>query len=207
VVVRLAAGSSRTVVEVETSEGLIGLGEAASYAAADIINRAIAPKLIGRDPIDIAGAELLCLPSWRGVSTSIDFGLIRAFAAVETALWDIRGKAWSRPLYDLLGGAVRKDIPFTDYFGFRERNGNVGGEKNAGSRRRLLRDAEGKFWHHLFRGKIRDSRPGPEHRHDAKAARGAGTLGHAADRRQHGLFGDGGNPHRSRNRGARHQKF
>src|SRR6516165_7128716 len=86
-------GSSRTVVEVETDEGLTGIGEAASYTAVDLINRAIAPRLIGRDPIDIAGAELLCLPSWKGVASSIDFGLIRAFAAVETALWDIRGKA------------------------------------------------------------------------------------------------------------------
>jgi glucarate dehydratase len=121
-------GSSRTVVEVETDEGITGIGEAASYTAVDIINRAIAPRLVGRDPIDIAGAELLCLPSWKGVASSIDFGLIRAFAAVETALWDIRGKAWNRPLYDLLGGAVRKDILFTDYFGFRERNGDIGGE-------------------------------------------------------------------------------
>src|SRR6185295_19249081 len=72
-------GSSRTVVEVETDEGLVGLGEAASYHAVAIIEKAMAPKLVGRDPIDIAGAELLCLPSWRGVTSTTDFASIRAF--------------------------------------------------------------------------------------------------------------------------------
>jgi glucarate dehydratase len=121
-------GSSRCIVEVETDDGIVGLGEAASWTACDIVNKRFAPKLIGRDPIDINGAELACLPSWRGVSSSTDFGSIRAFAAIETALWDIRGKAWNRPLYDLLGGAVRKDIAFADYFGFRQKKGKVGGE-------------------------------------------------------------------------------
>ncbi|SEE38705.1 glucarate dehydratase [Rhizobiales bacterium GAS188] len=121
-------GSSRTVVEVETDEGLVGLGEAASYTACETIEKRFAPILVGRDAFDIAGAELACLPSWRGVSSSTDFGAIRAFAAIEMALWDIRGKAWNRPLYDLLGGAVRKEITFTDYFGFRQKNGGVGGE-------------------------------------------------------------------------------
>ena len=122
------AGFSKTIVEVETDDGLIGLGEGPSPATAALIDVAIAPRLIGRDPIDINGCEQVCLPSWRGVSTSIDFSMIRAFGAVEMALWDLRGKAWNRPLYELLGGAVRKDIPFTDYFGFRERTATRGGE-------------------------------------------------------------------------------
>lgn len=122
------AGFSKTIVEVETSDGIIGIGEGPSHDTAALINAAIAPRMIGRDPIDIAGAELACLPSWRGVTTTIDFGLIRAFGAVEMALWDIRGKLWAAPLHVLLGGAVRKDIAFTDYFGFRGRAGGVGGE-------------------------------------------------------------------------------
>jgi glucarate dehydratase len=122
------AGFSKTIVEVETDNGLVGLGEGPSHTNAALITTSFAPRLIGRDPIDIAGAEHLCLPSWRGVSTSIDFGAIRAFAAIEMALWDLRGKAWRQPLYNLLGGAVRTEIPFADYFGFRQAAGKIGGE-------------------------------------------------------------------------------
>ena len=122
------AGFSKTIVEIETDEGITGLGEGPSPANAALIEKSIAPRLIGRDPIDIAGAERVCLPSWRGVSTTIDFSAIRAFAAIDMALWDIRGKVWNQPLHVLLGGAVRHDIPFTDYFGFRERLNGKGGE-------------------------------------------------------------------------------
>jgi glucarate dehydratase len=109
-------GFSVTIVEVETEGGLIGLGEAPSPAAARIIQDVIAPALIGHDAIDIAGAEFKCLPFWAGVQSINDQARITAFGAVEMALWDLRGKAWNQPLYQLLGGAVRKDIPFTDYF-------------------------------------------------------------------------------------------
>jgi glucarate dehydratase len=122
------AGFSKTIVEVETDEGLTGIGEAPSFANAQTIQSALAPCLIGRDPIDIAGAELVCLPSWHGISNNIDYGLVRAFGGIEMALWDLRGKLWNRPLYDLLGGAVRKNIPVTDYFSFREHGGEHGGE-------------------------------------------------------------------------------
>ena len=56
---------------------------------------------------------------------------VTAFGAIEIALWDIRGKVFDQPLYKLLGGAVRKDIPFTEYFSFRPRSGSVGGEMTA----------------------------------------------------------------------------
>jgi glucarate dehydratase len=122
------AGFSKTIVEVATDQGLVGLGEGPSHANAALITSTFAPRLIGCDAFDIAAAERLCLPSWRGVSTSIDFATIRAFGAIEMALWDLRGKAWGLPLSTLLGGAVRDQIPFTDYFGFREAAGRTGGE-------------------------------------------------------------------------------
>jgi len=123
------AGFSKTIVEVETDEGIVGLGEGPSPANVPTIEKVFAPRLLGRDPIDIAGAELLCLPSWGGVGTAdVDLASIRAFGAVEMALWDIRGKAWGKPLYELLGGAFRKGITFTDYFAFREQRDGIGGE-------------------------------------------------------------------------------
>src|SRR5689334_12791724 len=122
-------GFSKTIVEVETSDGIVGLGEGPSPANAITIDKGFAPRLIGRDPFDIQGAEEACLPSWRGVGTTdIDLAAIRAFGAVEMALWDIRGKAWGKPLYMLLGGAHSKLIAFTDYFAFREAKNGAGGE-------------------------------------------------------------------------------
>ena len=70
------------------------------------------------------------MPPWQIVQNTDDSSVVKAFGAVEIALWDIRGKAWSEPLYRLLGGAVRKDIPFTEYFGFR-RDGEMTPEEVA----------------------------------------------------------------------------
>jgi glucarate dehydratase len=122
-------GFSQTIVEVETEDGLVGLGEAPTPAAAAIIRDALAPALIGRDAFDIAGAEYVCLPYWTGVQSINERTRIMAFGAIEMALWDLRGKAWGQPLYQLLGGAVRKEIPFTDYFSLRGDGASVRGEK------------------------------------------------------------------------------
>ena len=155
------AGFSKTIVEVETSDGIVGLGEAPSPASAALIDKAITPKLIGRDPFDIAGAELQCLPSWRGVSATIDFAMIRAFGAVEMALWDIRGKAWGVPLYTLLGGAVRKEIPFTGYFGFREARGKMGGEATPEAVVDYCLDQRERHGTTFFEGKFSTVNPAP----------------------------------------------
>ncbi len=121
-------GFSPTIVEVETEDGLVGLGEAPTPAAAKIIADQLTLNLIGRDAFDIAGAEHASLPYWTGVQSINDRTRIMAFGAIEMALWDLRGKAWNQPLYQLLGGAVRKNIPFTDYFSLRG-DGAVRGEK------------------------------------------------------------------------------
>lgn len=112
-------GFSKTIVEVETDQGPIGLGEAPSAADARLIGEAVAPRLVGHDAFDIAGAEALCLPETRTSVLTDGPTLIRAFGAVEIALWDLRGKAWEQPLHRLLGGAVRREIAFTDYFAYR----------------------------------------------------------------------------------------
>ena len=122
-------GFSPTIVQVETEDGIVGLGEAPSSAAATVINDILAERLVGRDAFDIAGAEHVCLPYWTGVQSINDPTRIMAFGAIEMAFWDIRGKAWNQPLYQLLGGAVRKDIPFTDYFSLRGDGPFVKGER------------------------------------------------------------------------------
>jgi glucarate dehydratase len=54
------------------------------------------------------------------VQNTDDSSVVKAFGAIEIALLDLRGKVACEPLYRLLGGAVRKEILFTEYFGFRE---------------------------------------------------------------------------------------
>ncbi|MES0200409.1 mandelate racemase/muconate lactonizing enzyme family protein [Mesorhizobium sp. M0011] len=111
-------GTSKTIVEVFTDEGLTGLGEAPSTDAVDLIS-AMGEALKGKDPIDIAACERVCVPPWQIVQNTDDARVVKAFGAIEIALWDLRGKAWNEPLCNLLGGKVRDQIPFTEYFGFR----------------------------------------------------------------------------------------
>ncbi|MBC2705246.1 mandelate racemase/muconate lactonizing enzyme family protein [Desulfobacula sp.] len=126
--VGLYPGTSKVIIEIETDEGIIGLGEAPSWDCAHVINKDIGPRLIGHDPLDIIGCEMKCVPEWVVVQNTDDASVVKAFGGIEIALWDIRGKAWNQPLYKLLGGAVRKEIPFTEYFGFRVEKNGVGGE-------------------------------------------------------------------------------
>lgn len=120
-------GTSKIIVEVETDQGLTGLGEAPSTDCLAHI-QAMAERLVGRDPLDIAACEALCVPPWQIVQNTDDAGPVKAFGGIEIALWDLRGKLWEQPLYQLLGGAVRKTIPFTEYFSFRPEIAGKGGE-------------------------------------------------------------------------------
>jgi glucarate dehydratase len=114
----LYPGTSKLIIEVETDSGILGLGEAPSTSlTANVLE--MAERLIGLDPIDIAACEERCVPPWQIVQNTDDSAAVKAFGSIELALWDIRGKAWNAPLFQLLGGAVRRDIPFTEYFGFR----------------------------------------------------------------------------------------
>jgi glucarate dehydratase len=114
-----AHGYSKTIVEVTTDEGIVGLGEAPSPSQAALIESELAPNLEGLDPFDIATAEQSAMPELRSALNFMDSSLARAFGGVEIALWDIKAKALGVPLYQLLGGAVRRDIPFTEFFGYR----------------------------------------------------------------------------------------
>ncbi len=124
-------GDTKVVIEVSTDEGLIGLGEAPSPDCAAVINDRLGPALVGRDPIDIQSCERACVPDMQVMPNTGDSSLLRSFGGIEIALWDIRGKAFGLPLYMLLGGAARKQIPFAEYFAFRQEKGAIGGERTA----------------------------------------------------------------------------
>jgi glucarate dehydratase len=111
----LSFGHTRTIVEVRTREGLVGLGEAPTDKAAPLITHRFADKLKGHSAIATTEARLACLGAHR------DFGYLAdplgemAFAAIDIALWDLKAKLAGVPLYILLGGAVRPQAPFVAY--------------------------------------------------------------------------------------------
>jgi glucarate dehydratase len=113
------AGFSRTIVEIEVSDGAVGLGESPSPFDAQLINTVFAPLLIGADPYDRADCERRCLPGTRELATITDFSSLHAFTGIEIALWDVVGKLEGRSVSSLLGGRVRDAASFTEYFAFR----------------------------------------------------------------------------------------
>src|SRR5581483_5681643 len=101
-------------VRIHSSEGISGIGEASPMqggaASLGIINRDMAPALIGADPLDHAVLQDRLLH--RLVKLGPEGALTGALAAIDIALWDLKGKALGQPIYKLLGGAWRTELPF-----------------------------------------------------------------------------------------------
>src|SRR5580704_13368610 len=101
-------------VRVRGSDGLFGIGEASpmlgGLASLGIIARDIAPALIGADPLD--HAVLLDTALHRLVKLGPEGALTGALAAIDIALWDLKGQLLGQPIYKLLGGAWRTELPF-----------------------------------------------------------------------------------------------
>lgn len=102
-------------VRIHTDEGLSGVGEAGlAYdlghsAAANMIKEFAEELLIGRDPFQTEDLWNLML---RGSFWGLGGGPIiySAMSAIDTALWDIKGKALGLPVYQLLGGKVNDKL-------------------------------------------------------------------------------------------------
>lgn len=97
-------------VHVHTDAGIIGLGE--TFYAPSTVQAAIhdhfGPLLIGRDPFAVERhwESMFRLSDHAGYGGAE----MRAISALDMALWDIKGQAAGLPVYELLGGAVRKKI-------------------------------------------------------------------------------------------------
>ncbi len=96
-------------VRIHTDEGLTGLGETFMGAAAveAYIHETVAPKLIGRDPLQIEAInrDLIGYLGWRGAGVET-----RGNSAVDIALWDLFGQALGVPVSVALGGRSRDSI-------------------------------------------------------------------------------------------------
>jgi galactonate dehydratase len=107
--VRLGEFPNLIWVRLRTDEGVTGLGETFMGAAAveAYIHESAAPKLIGRDPIQIEAINknLINYLGWRGTGVET-----RGNSAIDIALWDLFGKAIGRPVCEALGGKSRDRI-------------------------------------------------------------------------------------------------
>jgi D-galactarolactone cycloisomerase len=104
--------TSRSVglVKITTDEGIIGWGEGCGGPAAAVVNEIFAPLLIGEDPTNRSALWQKMFHSIYNANLAVGFGG-SAISAVDTALWDITGKALDVPIYHLLGGKIRDSIP------------------------------------------------------------------------------------------------
>ncbi len=96
-----------------TDTGEYGLGEASpmSHGTASLeLLRAFTPLLLKADPRDQRVIQERLFHHF--IKTGPDGALAGALAAVDIALWDLKGKLLGQPIYRLLGGAWRTELPF-----------------------------------------------------------------------------------------------
>jgi mannonate dehydratase len=110
-VIVASPGRNFVTLKIETDEGLWGIGDATlngrEKPVVSYLEDHICPLLIGRDPAQI---EDIWQMLYRGAYWRRGPVTMRAIAAVDVALWDLKGKALNTPIYNLLGGISRDGI-------------------------------------------------------------------------------------------------
>ena len=106
----------RTIIEVETDEGIIGLGEMGGGGdSAELQFLGLKPYLVGHDPFALEELRFkICNPT-----ASLYNNRTQLMAAIEFACLDIIGQKLGLPIYKLLGGKLRDEIPLASYLFFR----------------------------------------------------------------------------------------
>ncbi|WP_028548932.1 enolase C-terminal domain-like protein [Paenibacillus sp. UNC451MF] len=114
----------RTVLELITDEGIVGLGEVGGGDARGALQK-LKPRIVGLDPFELELIKLKVLRSIYYMSNA------RLYAAIEMACLDIQGKVLGRPLNVLLGGKVRDEVPMIGYLFWRYDRPNGGDDRSA----------------------------------------------------------------------------
>lgn len=110
-VIVCSPGRNFVTLRIETDEGIYGLGDGTlngrELAVASYLTDHVLPCLIGRDPFQ---TEDIWQYLYRGAYWRRGPVTMSAIAAVDVALWDIKGKALGTPVYNLLGGKSREGV-------------------------------------------------------------------------------------------------
>jgi mannonate dehydratase len=110
-VIVCSPGRNFVTLKITTEDGIYGLGDATlngrELAVASYLSDHVIPILIGRDArrIEDTWQYLYRGAYWRRGPVTMS-----AIAAVDTALWDIKGKSFNAPVYQLLGGRSREAV-------------------------------------------------------------------------------------------------
>ena len=106
-------GYQTIIVEVETDEGVVGIGESGMWLEPEIQLQILDEAkrgVLGEDPFDM---ERIRSKLWGPASVHRRYWPInRSLSGIETAIWDVMGKACGKPLCKLLGGMFRNKVPF-----------------------------------------------------------------------------------------------
>jgi galactonate dehydratase len=99
-------------VEVETDEGITGLGDATNWPGGESVEAAlkvVGQHVIGEDPtaIEYCWQKMYRLTNYIGLTGAV----VTAISGIDIALWDILGKKLGTPVYVLLGGKCRDKVP------------------------------------------------------------------------------------------------
>src|SRR5687768_8958792 len=101
-------------VRIWNDAGIFGVGEASPMvhgsASLEIIAGALGPMLLGADPLE--SRVLQDRLFHEHIKVGPEGAYAAAIAAVDIALWDLKGKVLGQPVWRLLGGAWRRELPF-----------------------------------------------------------------------------------------------
>ncbi|HWJ37171.1 MAG TPA: D-mannonate dehydratase ManD [Sphingomicrobium sp.] len=110
-VIVCSPGRNFVTLKIETDQGVHGIGDATlngrELAVVSYLEDHVIPALIGKDPRRI---EDIWQYLYRGAYWRRGPVTMRAIAAVDVALWDIKAKMASMPIYDVLGGRSRDGV-------------------------------------------------------------------------------------------------
>jgi glucarate dehydratase len=145
----------RTIVEVETDDGIIGLGEMGGGGESAVAAfHGLKSYLIGHDPTRLEEMRFIVA----NPTASLYNNRTQVLAALEFACLDIMGQRWDVPVHAILGGALRDRVPFASYLFFRYANyGDGSGEVRTVDQlvaeARALKSAHG-FTSHKLKGGV-----------------------------------------------------
>jgi glucarate dehydratase len=113
----------RTIIEVDTDEGITGLGEMGGGGeSAEAVFRAMKNYLVGHDPARLEEMRYLIA----NPTASLYNNRTQILAALEFACLDILGQKWNVPVSEILGGRLQDRVPFASYLFFRYPNSKNG---------------------------------------------------------------------------------